>query len=216
MRICVSIFQQYHKKRVDREKGEVKRKEKELEESRKVVKLLDGVLRPQLKSVQPLKPKSVGATTTVGSNSPLEAIAAVTPSSGSKRNLSSRMLQAESEAKRLRLENKPPIPTGKNTSSSKAIQTKGGKQLKQGSQGSKQLQKITRSSPVKSPRHPVKYCSERSLFVSSSVATKDSASPMKTDNSKACMESLFFAAGLEVCNMILPESIKCVYNSASD
>ena len=177
---------------MDKEKEDGKKREKELQDSRKMAKLLDGVLKTAV-----LKPKSacLPADTTPHPNSS-------TPGNGSKRNLTGEMIQVDSEAKKLRFEeptgNKIPASSQRHRPSTRAGRAKGGKRVKQ---GNKTRASSCNSSLVpKSPQRPVKHSPVKILQVHNPGRIRESsASPTKSAaNSKANMEYLLLAAGLEV------------------
>lgn len=198
-------MQNYHKKRVERERDEEKRREKELEDTRRMAKLLDGVLRPPSKPAV-LRMRTVGVP--VSGNVTRKTEHLCTSGSVSKRNLASKLQEAESEAKRVRLEpaestESAVIPgMGRGGTSTRAPFRRGGKTARQGNPGSRKTQRTGKYSPAKSPRRPVKLSPVKFVQPHSKArASHRGASPQKkaAQTKRADVEQLFLAAGLEVC-----------------
>ena len=191
---------------MDKDKEEEKKRERELQESRKMVKMLDGVLKSSKTAT--LKPKSSCLPGIMPAGSESDA------STHSKRNLTSEMIQVETEAKKLRLEeptgNKLPASNQKSRTSTRPSRNKGGKRVRQDNRRIRGSSNS--SSPVsKSPQRPLKQSPVKILQVHNpGRIKKTSGSPTKTAaNSEANMEYLLLAAGLEVCMYVC--MYVCVY-----
>lgn len=186
-------------------------REKEANDSSKMAKLLDGVLKPSTKPVA-LKAKVPGAPNSVSSASGEAAVVGdngQASSSSSKRNLTGRLQEAESEAKRLCLDQ---TENGDRLSGTSLVESpsqgsrgrqKGGKRGRKRGQPGRKAQQTPGTSPlttslgssncvsaVNAPQ-PLNGAGVGHLSVT--------ASPLKhTSNPKGDMEQLLWAAGLEV------------------
>ena len=164
------------------EKDEERKKERQLEERRKVAKIVDGIIKQPPKMAIP-RSRPTGVQTIGEFSNPTQTMSTAT----SKRNLSGRLQEAESAAKRLRLE-----PADSKASNTRGlVQGRGGRS---GRQGTRRTQKVPRVSPMRSPnkQSPLKIVQVHRIC--------SDVSPRKevARNSKADIESLLFAAGLEV------------------
>ena len=185
-------------------------REKEANDSSKMAKLLDGVLKPSTKPVA-LKAKVSGTPNSVNNASGVAAMVGDNgqASSSSKRNLTGRLQEAESEAKRLCLnqtENGDRLSgTGLVDSPSQGSRgrQKGGKRGRKRGQPGRKAQQTPGTSPLTTSLGSSNYVSAvnapQPLNGAGVSHLSASASPLKhTSNPKGDMEQLLWAAGLEV------------------
>ena len=175
-----------------------------------MAKLLDGVLKPSTKPVA-LKAKVPGVPTSVSNASGEGAVVSdnAQGSSGSKRNLTSRLQEAESEAKRLCLDHKE---NGDRLSGTSTVESpnqgsrgrqKGGKRGRKRGQPGRKAQQTPSMSPLTTNLGSSNCVTPgnvpQPLNGVGAGHLSASASPLKhTSNPKGDMEQLLWAAGLEV------------------
>ena len=185
-------------------------REKEANDSSKMAKLLDGVLKPSTKPVA-LKAKVSGTPNSVNNASGVAAMVGdnAQGSSSSKRNLTGRLQEAESEAKRLCLDQ---TENGDRLSGTGLVESpsqgsrgrqKGGKRGRKRGQPGRKAQQTPGTSPLTTSLGSSNYVSAvnapQPLNGAGVGHLSGSASPLKhTSNPKGDMEQLLWAAGLEV------------------
>ena len=182
-------------------------REKEANDSSKMAKLLDGVLKPSTKLVA-LKAKVSGTPNSVNNASGVAAMVGDNGqgSSSSKRNLTGRLQEAESEAKRLCLDQ---TENGDRLSGTGLVESpsqgsrgrqKGGKRGRKRGQPGRKAQQTPGTSPLTTSLGSSNCVSAPQPLNGAGVGhLSASASPLKhTSNPKGDMEQLLWAAGLEV------------------